>query len=96
MITRMDPHGDAIGQIGEGIDLATGIEILTLNGAKAMMHEDQAGSIEEGKLADMIVLDLNLFDEVERGRPDLISDVHVLKTIFDGNVVYDALADVEQ
>jgi len=54
--------------------------------AKAMMHEDVAGSIEAGKHADMIVLDRNLF-EIE---PTDISDVKVLKTIFAGKVVYSA------
>ena len=90
MVTRMEPHGKLPGKIGVPVDLATGIWILTMGGARAMQHEDDVGSIEAGKLADMIVLDLNLFDEVERGRPDLISDVHVLKTVFEGRIVYDA------
>ena len=41
----------------------------------------------------MIMLNTNLFDEVKRGRPDLISETHVLKTIFSGKVVFDAMKD---
>jgi predicted amidohydrolase YtcJ len=80
MITRMDPKGNVEGKVGEGIDLATGIEILTLNGAKAMMHEDRTGSIEGGKFADMIILDRNLF-EIDATE---ISEVRVLSTVFEG------------
>ena len=86
MITRMDTNTNAGEKLGEGIDLKTAIKVFTINGAKAMMHEDVAGSIEAGKHADMIVLDRNLF-EIE---PSDISDVKVLKTIFAGKVVYSA------
>jgi predicted amidohydrolase YtcJ len=86
MITRMDTNTNAGEKLGEGIDLKTAIKVFTINGAKAMMHEDVAGSIEAGKHADMIVLDRNLF-EIE---PTDISDVKVLKTIFAGKVVYSA------
>ena len=86
MITRMDTNTNAGEKLGEGIDLKTAIKVFTINGAKAMMHEDVAGSIEVGKHADMIVLDRNLF-EIE---PTDISDVKVLKTIFAGKVVYSA------
>ena len=91
MITRRDPKGEIPGKLGEGIDLKTGIRILTINGAMAMMHEDKTGSIEVGKLADFIILDQNLFELEKAGRLDRISDTHALKTIFEGKVVYDAM-----
>jgi len=88
MITRMDPKGDEPGKVGDPIDLATGIEILTLGGAKTMMQETSVGSIENGKYADMIILDRNPFEiEVEQ-----ISDVKVLSTVFEGKEVYKATA----
>lgn len=95
MITRMDPKTNSGDKLGEGVDLETAIRILTINGAMAMMHEDKTGSIEEGKLADFIVLDQNLFELEKAGRIDRISEIHVLKTIFEGRVVYDALAQAE-
>lgn len=86
MLTRMDPQTNAGEKLGEGIDLETGIKILTINGAMAMMHEDITGSIEVGKHADMILLDRNLF-EIPVSE---ISEVKVLRTVFAGEVVYSA------
>ncbi|MEM7347372.1 MAG: amidohydrolase family protein, partial [Chloroflexota bacterium] len=86
MITRQDPTGEVTGNLGknEGIDLATAIEIFTINGAKAARHEDICGSIEVGKYADMIVLDRNLF----KIPADEIGQTQVLQTILEGEVVY--------
>ena len=54
-----------------------------------MGHEDTVGSIEQGKVVDMIVLDKNLFEipVTEIGK------TNVLQTIFNGSVVYDAASD---
>jgi predicted amidohydrolase YtcJ len=86
MITRMDTTTGKGEKLGEGIDLETAIKVFTINGAKAMMQEDVAGSIEVGKHADMVILDRNLF-EIE---PTEISAVKVLATIFAGQEVYRA------
>jgi predicted amidohydrolase YtcJ len=86
MMTRKDPATNTGDALGQGIDLKTAVKALTINGAKAMMHEDVAGSIEVGKHADMVLLDRNLF-EID---PTEISDVKVLKTIFAGKPVYSA------
>lgn len=84
MITRIDTKTNSGEELGDGVDLETAIKIFTINGAKAMMHENEAGSIELGKHADMIILDRNLF-EID---PSAISEVKVLNTIFAGEVVY--------
>jgi predicted amidohydrolase YtcJ len=84
MITRKDPATNTGEKLGDGIDLETALKVLTINGAKAMMHEDVAGSIEVGKHADMVILDRNLF-EIE---PTEISEVKVLATVFAGKEVY--------
>jgi predicted amidohydrolase YtcJ len=46
----------------EKLDLELLIRGYTLNGAHQFRMEDQIGSIEVGKLADLVVLDDNLFD----------------------------------
>jgi hypothetical protein len=94
MITRIDPKTNSGDKLGEGVSLKTAIKILTINGAIAMMHEDKTGSIDAGKLADFIILDQNLFDLEEAGRVDRISETHVLKTIFEGKVVFDRVAAI--
>jgi hypothetical protein len=60
---------------------------MTLGGAYSMRKENELGSIEKGKAADMVVLDRNLFD-IE---PDSIIDTRVVYTIFGGKIVYDAM-----
>lgn len=86
MVTRRDPTGEYTeeGQLGEPVDLETGLRILTINGARTMHQEDVTGSIETGKYADFIVLDRNLFDIPT----DQIADTKVVTTLLEGKVVY--------
>ena len=62
-----------------------------MGGAHAMLAEDRLGSIEQGKYADFIVLDRNLIEVPV----DDIDQTDVLKTIFNGRVVYEKGADPE-
>ena len=55
-----------------------------MGGAYASFEEGIKGSIEEGKLADMVILSRNLFEIPE----DEIKDIKVEMTIFDGQIVY--------
>ena len=87
-VTRQDPYlndGPALNE-NERVDLATMIEAYTINGAYMMELEDQQGSIEVGKRADLIVLDRNLFEVPVYE----INEAQVLMTLFDGEVVYQA------
>lgn len=74
----------------ERIDLASAISAFTINAAFLNRHEDTTGSIETGKLADLIVLDQNLF-EIE---PRSISETQVLLTLLGGEVVYGSVEDL--
>jgi len=67
-------------------DLLAAIKMHTINAAYQMHHERDAGSIEVGKLADLIVLSQNLF-KVQTGA---ISDTRVLMTMVDGKIAYDS------
>ena len=70
-ITRTNPDDPSLGQLNptEAISLEQAIRVCTLEGAWVLGVEDELGSIEEGKLADMIVLDQNLFDLKDANRP---------------------------
>jgi hypothetical protein len=81
--------GDAFAP-DQAIDLPAALRMLTINGAKLMQHERERGSLEVGKYADMVVLSDNLIDLVEAGRPEKISKVKVLKTIFEGEESFTA------
>jgi len=66
------------------ISLEEAIKGYTLNGAYAEFSEHLKGSIEKGKLADLVVLSHNLFEI----SPEKIQDAKVLMMIFNGNIVY--------
>jgi predicted amidohydrolase YtcJ len=77
-----NPPGGFVPQ--ERISLEDAIRAYTLGAAFAGRREKTEGSIEPGKLADLIVLDRDLF-KIE---PDRIADTKVLLTMVGGKVVY--------
>lgn len=87
MITRSNPFDESMpGQVnpGEAITLEQALYITTLGGAEVLGVEEQFGSISQGKFADMIVLDQNLFDVAT----DEIYGTEVEYTILNGKIVY--------
>jgi predicted amidohydrolase YtcJ len=60
------------------------LKIYTINGAKTLFWEDNLGSIEEGKLADLVVLN----SDILTCPLDEIRDTQVLKTMLGGKVIY--------
>lgn len=60
------------------------IEMYTINGAYLAMQENIKGSIEPGKLADLVVMDRDIMTCPE----DDIKDIKVLRTILGGRTVY--------
>lgn len=76
------------GRLGEapGMPRAAVLRAVTMNAAYTLRQEKETGSLEAGKLADMIVLDRN-FMEVPA---EDIASIKVLQTVVGGKVVYDA------
>jgi predicted amidohydrolase YtcJ len=68
----------------ESLELPEAIRTMTINGAIALGWKDRQGSIEPGKLANLIVLDRNLF-EVPVGD---IGGTQVVLTVVEGQVVH--------
>ncbi len=66
------------------ISVEDAIKCYTINNAYAGFEEDIKGSIEPGKLADLVVLS----DDILTIAPEKIKDVKVDMTIFDGEIVY--------
>ena len=62
-----------------GVSELEALQMLTLNPARMMYLDDRVGSLEEGKEADVVLLDGSPFDSFSR----------VEKTIVDGIVYYD-------
>lgn len=64
---------------GESISIEDAIKFYTVGSAYLAYRENDLGSIEKGKLADIVVLSENIFSEIEK--------IKVEKTIFDGKIV---------
>jgi hypothetical protein len=87
LVTRKDPYvKNSDEPLGDPISLKDAIHAMTMGGAYSMRKENELGSIEKGKAADMVVLSRNLF-EIDAGS---IIDTKVVYTIFGGSIVYDA------
>jgi predicted amidohydrolase YtcJ len=71
----------------ERVDLDTMLAAYTVNGAWLMRHEATTGTIEIGKVADLIVLERDLF-AIPAAE---IGEVRVARTILGGATVYDGL-----
>jgi predicted amidohydrolase YtcJ len=69
-----------------GMPRAAVLRAATLNAAYTLRQEASTGSLEVGKLADLIVLDRNFFTI----RDEDIARVRVLQTVVGGKVVYEA------
>jgi hypothetical protein len=86
-ITHRNP-GDGTAKAwnpAERVDLTTMIALYTINAAWALHQEKETGSIEVGKLADLVVLDRNLFAIA----PERIHEVRVFRTLLEGKTVYE-------
>lgn len=82
-VTRKTLSGKVIGP-EEAIDLMYAIRLYTWNGAYLGKEEDRLGSIEPGKLADLIVIDRDILNLP----PEELLETKVLLTIVDGKTVY--------
>ena len=69
----------------ERVSVETALRAYTVNNAWAEGREDRKGSIETGKLADLVVLDRSPLAVPA----DSIADLDVLYTIVDGRVAYE-------
>ncbi|MBS1486568.1 MAG: amidohydrolase [Bacteroidetes bacterium] len=67
------------------ISVEQALMAYTLHGAYASFDEKIKGSLETGKLADLVVLDQNIFSVA----PEKIRDIKVLKTIVGGKIVFE-------
>jgi predicted amidohydrolase YtcJ len=69
----------------EALDLERALAAATLGSAYVNHLDDQTGSIEVGKAADLVVLSRDPF----AGPPDAIGETRVDLTLVDGNVVFE-------
>ena len=74
------------------LDGATGLELATLGGARALGIEDETGSIEPGKWADLVLVETAPGSEdSEREVLEAAAGGAVAVTVVGGNVIYNRL-----
>ena len=82
-VNRQSKSGQVVGD-NQRVSVMEAIRMFTWNGAYASFEEGIKGSIEPGKLADLVVLDGNILETpVER-----IKERKVAMTMIDGELVY--------
>jgi predicted amidohydrolase YtcJ len=84
-VNRIDRiTGESVDQT-QCITLEEALRLYTINGAIASKEEEIKGSIEVGKLADLVVLSDNLLDTL----PHQIREVKIEMTVIDGIIEYE-------
>jgi predicted amidohydrolase YtcJ len=85
MVTRTDITGKTWGP-RQKITVEEALRVCTLNGAYASFEEHEKGSLEPGKLADVVVLGRNPLEE----DPASLVTIPVERTMVGGNWVYES------
>jgi len=82
------PDHKYAGRLSEdkGLTRSEVLRAITLNASYELHQDLKTGSLEVGKLADMIVLDRNAMQIPA----DQIADIKVLRTVVGGRVVYES------
>lgn len=83
-VTRKGMQGYQLGE-DECVSVTEAIKMMTLNGAYITGEEKIKGSLEVGKLADLVILDKDL----ENVNEEELKDLKVVLTMLDGKVAYE-------
>ena len=84
-IARITSSGKVLNN-PERIEIREAVSMMTVNSAYAAFEEDVKGSIELGKLGDLVILNQDPFKEAAHE----IGQIEVAATIVGGQVMYDA------
>lgn len=90
-VTRRTRSGDILGP-HQRVDVMTALKAMTLWPAWQHFEEGRKGSIEVGKIADLVILS----DDPTAVDPETLDQIEVLVTIKDGAVVYEAEGDTRR
>lgn len=82
-VTRLTSSGKVLGP-DQRIGVMDALRGVTINAARMYFIEDKLGSLEVGKLADMVILDADPTKVV----PEKLKEITVLETLVNGKTVY--------
>ena len=84
-VKRISKNGTIVGE-DQKIDVYDALKCITINAAYQYFEEEKKGSIREGKMADLVVLEKNPL-EVDQMK---IREIRVIETIKEGKTIYKA------
>ena len=84
LITRNNDDTGKVWGPDQRVDRVTALRMATQNGANNVLKGDQLGSIETGKLADLVVIDRDYMSMPEED----ISEIRPLLTMMGGRIVF--------
>ena len=92
LLTRKDQKSGVVHGEDETVTIAEALRSYTWNGAFLTHDEEDRGSLEPGKLADLVVLDLSGLDVLEED-PELLFSMRerVVAAMVEGEVVHGSL-----
>jgi hypothetical protein len=82
-VSRVSRTGEVM-RPDEKLTAYEALKSITIWGAYQLFEEDKKGTLKEGKLADMVILDKNPL----KVDPMTLKDIIVLETIKEGTTVY--------
>jgi predicted amidohydrolase YtcJ len=90
-VTRLHDDGEPAGGWNptEKLTLAEVLKGYTMGSARCALRENEIGSLEPGKFADIAVIDRDIFAALRSGDPDAIKSAQVAFTVSGGRIVYE-------
>lgn len=86
-VNRVSSQGRDLGRAEQGIPVMEALKAVTINAAYQGFEEDRKGSIAQGKMADLVILDR----DPRAVDPMQIRDIQVTATLVAGKVEYGSL-----
>ena len=83
--TALGVYGSNPWGMDESVDVQTALKSFTIWAAHQMFLEDQVGSIEVGKRADIAVWDRNPYEVATAA----LKEMTCVMTVFDGEIVFE-------
>lgn len=94
LVTRqpIDTVNNSLANPNEKLSMIDALKTYTVWPAYASFQENEKGSLEKGKYADMIVISKDIFNE----QPKALLETKVLRTMIRGRIVFDNIFDPEK
>jgi predicted amidohydrolase YtcJ len=90
-VTRLHDDGEPVGGWNptEKLTLSEVLKGYTMGSARCAFRENEIGSLEPGKFADIAVIDRDIFALMKSGDADSVKSAQAVLTLSGGRIVYE-------